>query len=91
MKHSIIMPEDCYISESGRFKGCVVRKTSMGLEVQAGFNEVRYVFGDDSLEQAYQNTAFSHEVIPVDSGPDFPVRIIHKPKQRPYKIITIAE
>ncbi len=75
------MPKDCYISESGNFNGCVVRKSSYGVEVKAGFDEVRYVIdpSPEALKQAWElHTCNYHLDMSVTP---FELRVIPKPQE----------
>ena len=56
-RHMIIMPTDCYKATSGRYAGAVVRKSSMGVEIPATFDETRLIasdFTEEAIEQAFK-------------------------------------
>ncbi len=92
MKHIIIMPEDCYKSSSERFEGRIVRKSGMGVETPAAFDEVRYIVSDFSPEAIAQ--AFQHHtcdcVANLDDGGHFPCRFSWVPKPQKYKMVEYA-
>lgn len=90
MKHLVIMPEDCYKATTGRFAGCIVRKTKMGVELPASFNELRYIvsaFSPEAIEQAWKLHTCDVEI----SDKEFPVSISYRPKLQKFKIEEYAE
>lgn len=91
MRHIIIMPEDCYKADSGRLKDCIVRRSSMGVEMQTGFNEVRYLFdlSPEAIEQAWRLHTCDVVVTPCD-GDNFPCQFTYVPKDQKSKMVAYA-
>lgn len=87
MKYIVIMPEDCYKSTSGKFKGCIVRKPSTEVE-RAGFNEVRYLFdlSNEAIKQAWKLHTCDAVVTPCD-GDNLPCKITYVPKAQGFKMM----
>ena len=81
MKHIIIMPEDCYKATNG----CIVRKSSMGVEIPAGFNEVKYIvstFSPEAIKQAWLLHTCDIEISSEVSG-----GVLYKPKAQNFKMV----
>lgn len=86
MKHIVIMPEDCYKATSGRFKDCIVRKSSMGVENRAGFSEVRYLIdlSPEAIEQAWK--LHTCDIVVTHKAGDISPLITYVPRCQNFKM-----
>jgi len=76
------------MATSGRFKGSIVRKSEMGVEMRAPWEEVRYIvsnFSPEAIDQAWKMHT-CNVVVSAGECDDFPAKISYVPKPQKYKM-----